>query len=79
MSERASVDLSIVIVSFNTRDQLERCLLSLEDQPGEKEPRVEVFVVDNASSDGSAANALTPSTASFSSPRAPPTSRARAI
>jgi GT2 family glycosyltransferase len=48
------IDLSIVIVSFNTRDRLERCLLSLEDQPGEKELRVEVFVVDNASCDGSA-------------------------
>jgi GT2 family glycosyltransferase len=45
--------LSIVIVSFNTRDDLERCLASLAEHP----PSIphEIIVVDNASSDGSVA------------------------
>lgn len=44
--------LSIVIVSYNTRVDLERCLESLRQHP----PSVphDVVVVDNASSDGSA-------------------------
>jgi len=43
--------LSIVIVSFNTREDLERCIASLMAHP----PSIpyEVIVVDNASSDGS--------------------------
>jgi GT2 family glycosyltransferase len=43
--------LSIVIVSFNTRQDLDRCLSSLAAAP----PRVthEIVVVDNASQDGS--------------------------
>ena len=44
--------LSIVIVSFNTRVDLERCLQSLADAPPST-PH-EILVVDNASSDGSA-------------------------
>jgi len=44
-------DLSIVIVSFNTRELLRRCLASL---PAGAAPRTtEVIVVDNASRDGS--------------------------
>lgn len=47
-------DLSIVIVSWNTRDLLSRCLASIAAGqialPGDT---VEVIVVDNASSDGS--------------------------
>ena len=45
------VTLSIVIVSYNTRSDLENCLQSLHDHP----PRTshEIVVVDNASSDGS--------------------------
>jgi N-acetylglucosaminyl-diphospho-decaprenol L-rhamnosyltransferase len=43
-------DLSIVIVSWNVRDLLERCLISLR---GCNEPGCEIIVVDNASSDGS--------------------------
>ena len=43
--------LSIVIVSFNTRDDLERCLSSLTSNP--PAARHEIVVVDNASSDGS--------------------------
>jgi GT2 family glycosyltransferase len=43
--------LSVVIVSFNAREHLRRCLASLfEHQAGE----FEVIVVDNASADGSA-------------------------
>jgi GT2 family glycosyltransferase len=44
--------LSIIIVSFNARADLARCLASLHDSP----PRVphEIVVVDNASTDGSA-------------------------
>lgn len=49
-------DLSIVIVSWNTRDLLDRCLASvfadLRRSPGFT---AEVWVVDNASSDGSPA------------------------
>jgi GT2 family glycosyltransferase len=45
------VTLSIIIVSYNARRDLERCLASLRDAP----PAVshEIIVVDNASSDGS--------------------------
>jgi GT2 family glycosyltransferase len=45
--------LSIVIVSFNARDDLENCLRSLAAAP----PRIphEVVVVDNASGDDSVA------------------------
>jgi N-acetylglucosaminyl-diphospho-decaprenol L-rhamnosyltransferase len=44
--------LTIVIVSFNARADLERCLQSLTDAPPST-PH-EIVVVDNASSDGSA-------------------------
>jgi len=47
----AKLDLSIVIVSFNARADLERCLQSLHDAPPSR-PH-EIIVVDNASSDGS--------------------------
>ena len=47
-----AVDVSIVIVSFNARADLERCLQSLHDAPPARSH--EVIVVDNASSDGSA-------------------------
>jgi GT2 family glycosyltransferase len=44
-------DLAIIIVSHNTRANLDRCLRSLHDNP----PKVshEIVVVDNASCDGS--------------------------
>jgi GT2 family glycosyltransferase len=47
-----AVDVSIVTVSYNVRDDLLRCLASLRDAP----PRLthEIVVVDNASGDGSA-------------------------
>lgn len=44
-------DVSIVIVSFNTRDILRRCLQSVLDHGGEV--RYEIIVVDNASNDQS--------------------------
>ena len=46
-------DVSIVIVSFNTRDVLRECLLSVYREAGSL--RVQVLVVDNASMDGSVA------------------------
>jgi GT2 family glycosyltransferase len=47
-----AVDVSIVTVSYNVRDYLAACLASLAE--GARDLRVEVFVVDNASADGSA-------------------------
>jgi len=44
--------VSIVIVSFNARADLERCLASLHD--ARRRTAHEILVVDNASSDGSA-------------------------
>lgn len=44
--------LSIVIVNFNTRDLLRACLQSIQNS--QEAPELELFVVDNASSDGSA-------------------------
>jgi GT2 family glycosyltransferase len=46
------IDLSIIIVSFNAREDLTRCLQSIVAHP--PEARHEVIVVDNASTDGSA-------------------------
>ena len=48
---RPTPRLTIVIVSYNTCDWLQRCLQSVSRQDGVDE--VEVIVVDNASSDGS--------------------------
>jgi N-acetylglucosaminyl-diphospho-decaprenol L-rhamnosyltransferase len=45
------VELSIVIVNWNTRELLARCLESIYDSLSHRD--IEVFVVDNASSDGS--------------------------
>lgn len=45
------IDLSIVIVSFNARADLERCLASLHEAPPAASH--EIVVVDNASTDGS--------------------------
>src|SRR5262249_54067379 len=46
------VELSIIIVSFNARADLERCLQSLFESPAKVSH--EIIVVDNSSSDGSA-------------------------
>jgi hypothetical protein len=48
-----TVDLSIVIVSYNARGDLDRCLASLASAP--PSATHEIIVVDNASTDGSAA------------------------
>jgi GT2 family glycosyltransferase len=47
---RPSSEVSVVIVSFNTRDLLERCLTQLYAQEG---VALQTIVVDNASTDGS--------------------------
>ena len=44
--------LSVVIVNYNTRDLLRACLRSVQESEGI--PDLELFVVDNASTDGSA-------------------------
>jgi hypothetical protein len=46
-------DVSIIIVSFNTRDLLRDCLITLFREAGDL--NYETFVIDNASKDGSAA------------------------
>jgi hypothetical protein len=48
-----TLDLSIIIVSWNTRDLLAQCLASVYAHP--PSGPFEIIVVDNASSDGSAA------------------------
>ncbi len=56
MTERrfgAEFDVSVVIVSFNTREVLRECLASVMEET--KGLRAEILVVDNASSDGSVA------------------------
>jgi hypothetical protein len=46
------MDLSIIIVSWNVKDLLKKCLQSIYDQTQGLE--FEIFVIDNASKDGSA-------------------------
>lgn len=48
-------DLSIVVVSWNVRDLLDRCLLSVQaflERQESRELRAEIIVVDNGSEDG---------------------------
>jgi N-acetylglucosaminyl-diphospho-decaprenol L-rhamnosyltransferase len=52
-SESLEIDLSIIIVSFNVRELLLACLASIEAWLAIARQRVEVIVVDNASSDAS--------------------------
>lgn len=47
------MDLSIIIVSFNTKDLLDRCLASVFVGLSDMKRSVEVLVVDNGSRDGS--------------------------
>lgn len=60
-TELAGLDLGVVIVSFNTSPLLDRCLTTLHAALAEEGLRAssEVWVVDNASSDGSAAMVAT--------------------
>jgi len=50
------MDVSIVVVNWNTKKLLRGCLQSIKDHAGEID--YEIIVVDNASSDGSAAMVL---------------------
>jgi GT2 family glycosyltransferase len=47
-------DLSIIIVSYNVRDLLRECLRSVADSAARSGLTVETWVIDNASTDGSA-------------------------
>ena len=49
-------DLTVIVVSWNVRELLRRCLASLSASPSAASPRIEIeiIVVDNASADGSA-------------------------
>lgn len=57
--DRELVDLSVIIVSWNVRDLLDKCLESLRQtqrwnaQPGQNKFNVEIIVVDSGSADGS--------------------------
>jgi GT2 family glycosyltransferase len=51
-STSASVDISVIIVGWNARHYLELCLESLAAAPARRS--MEILVVDNASTDGSA-------------------------
>ena len=50
--EHEPLDVSIVIVSFNTREVLRECMQSVANETAAF--RAEVLVVDNGSTDGSA-------------------------
>ncbi len=52
MTQHAPPDISVSIVSFNTRDLLRACLLSLQARQASGEVSVEVIVADNGSTDG---------------------------
>jgi GT2 family glycosyltransferase len=47
-------DVSVSIVSYNTRELLRTCLLSLRERSAENEVSMEIIVADNDSRDGSA-------------------------
>ena len=49
---KKSVDLSIIIVSFNTKELVQCCMEALERAQKESHASWEVIVVDNASTDG---------------------------
>jgi N-acetylglucosaminyl-diphospho-decaprenol L-rhamnosyltransferase len=54
-SDTRSTTLSVVIVSWNTRDLLDRCLRSVVADAEQAQIEPEIIVVDNASTDGSVA------------------------
>ena len=51
MEPRAPIDVSIIIVSYNTREFIGACLQALAERA--RDVALEVIVVDNASRDGS--------------------------
>lgn len=53
-SESSGIDLSIIVVSWNTRELTAQCLRSVLDNLSDGAFSYEIIVVDNASSDGSA-------------------------
>jgi N-acetylglucosaminyl-diphospho-decaprenol L-rhamnosyltransferase len=56
MTDPGAAELAVVIVNYNTRGYLERCLASLEAYRGDVE--IDVLVIDNASRDGSHTRAV---------------------
>lgn len=52
--EDATPVLSVIVVGWNTREYLAKCLASVQRAGEESSPNLEILVVDNASSDGSA-------------------------
>lgn len=52
MSQEKNIDISIIIVSYNTKEFLQKCLNSIKSSTGRLTR--EVFVIDNASQDSSA-------------------------
>jgi hypothetical protein len=53
-SSTEPAELGVVVVSYNTRELLARCLASVSAEAARSGVRAEVWVVDNASRDGSA-------------------------
>ncbi len=49
----ASPDISVAIVSYNTRDLLRTCLRSLQAREADGEATLEIIIADNGSTDGS--------------------------
>ncbi|MCJ7804275.1 glycosyltransferase family 2 protein, partial [Patescibacteria group bacterium] len=47
------IDLSIIIVNYNTKDFLKKCLESLQPAIGKTSFRTEIIIADNGSTDGS--------------------------
>jgi len=47
------IDLSIIIVNYNTRDFLKKCLESLQPAIKKTSFKAEVIIIDNGSIDGS--------------------------
>jgi hypothetical protein len=54
LSTDATPELGVVVVSYNTSELLDKCLASLESEMRELPLEAEVWVIDNASDDGSA-------------------------
>jgi N-acetylglucosaminyl-diphospho-decaprenol L-rhamnosyltransferase len=53
MEKPATTDLTVIIVNWNVRPLLERCLLSVTESAQQGGLKCEIVVVDNASTDGS--------------------------
>ena len=49
------MDLSVIIVNYNVKELLRQCLRSLQSTISNQQLAIEIFVVDNASKDGSVA------------------------